>query len=74
MSPGEHFAEQGQHGGSAMLIAPTANATTPTPISALLDRSRSASAPAGVCAMIPAIPPPVSTTPMVCSFHMAAAR
>jgi hypothetical protein len=57
-----------------MLIAPTANATTPTPMSALLERIRSASAPAGVCAMIPATPPPVSAIPIVCSFHPAAAR
>ncbi len=61
-------------GNIAMMIAPAASATIPPATRARLERTRSAMPPAGVCAMMPAIPPSVSAMPIVCSFHPYAAR
>ena len=61
-------------GTNAVSRAPTAKAMIPEATKALLGRSQSTRAPAGVWVRIPAMPPTMSAIPTFCSFQPYPAR
>jgi hypothetical protein len=57
-------------GDIAISSAPMASAATARPTSARFDRRESTNPPAGVWVRIPAMPPTVSASPTLSSFHL----